>query len=103
MVIEGPPIRALRRPPTWRSNGAPMALPAECGNAPTAALPPPKTPPIDAALMDIATRTPGRLNRAKRLRVLRERAHYIEIAVSATAHFGSTCLGRLGAGKGGDR
>jgi len=59
------------------------------GNAPTAALPPPETPPIDATLMDIATPTPGRLNRAKRLRVLRARTHYIgldiDLGVSATA------------------
>jgi hypothetical protein len=48
--------------------------------------------------MDIATPIPGRLNRATRLRVLRERAHYIDLdidlGVSATAGFGSTSAGR---------
>src|SRR5215470_1815220 len=67
-----------------------------CGNARTAALPPRETTPIDAALMDIATPIPGRLNRAKRLRVLRARAHYIEIGVSVTARFGSTSAGKTG-------
>src|SRR5262249_31865172 len=93
-----------RRTGSWCSHGKPSlsahplppASPARrlgCGNARTAALPARETSPIDAALMDIATPTPGRLNRATRLRVMRERAHYIhsrDMQMTTAAPFGST-------------
>ena len=74
-----------------------VARPAKCGNAPPAALPGPTTPPIDATLMDIATPTPGRPNRAARLRLAHKRLHYIHDRVPAIA-----CLRSTRAGKGGN-
>src|SRR4051794_35440553 len=90
------------RMPSYRCTPPPpgyMALRSESGNARTAALPPLETPPIDGTLMDIATPTPGRLNRAKRLRVLRECAHYIDVGVSATARLSLTSLTSTSAGR----